>query len=940
MATYVLPQVLVFQEFNIVPAAVANPLRSHITGPHAQLLRYNETDEQAKGFLGYYDNLLPQPHAWPHRPAGGIVDATYTKVWVKDALLQYFTTFIGGGHMVTKMASYGNRIHSTNLNFAENGIYVRSNEFLDRDVQPGDVVKVRGLDNTLSPVTLWTYVKALHGDQIASSVLAAANDVNNKPTQSYSASYTKVSGPDNAIILIPDGTAYDGLASGYITETYDIIVTETSVSSDLTKGKIRIISGSGTDDILSVVPNGMNVPTPIGTRGLTVTFDSSGSGGDSISAIGDGVLPADIVVGQRWRVTVNQLFTAPSATSGGTYTGLNDTTYIVVVNRGGTYPNDPQINITTTNGIDISGPIVVPASATAVPIGTLGATIMFSGVALRTGDRFYVPVLSAAEGPIKAIELGQNLPSAIPAGNELDLTLFIRKPVLQIEKNRIGSAPLTNWDQTAEQITINDGIQAFDATWTNSGVPVALPLSSEASKQYGQVYVEYRAWLSDLCNEVFTINDVGTINDQISGALHPDNPLKWGVFKALENANGTDVKFSSVCNPADVSSWADVLGILIGRDDVYGLVPLTKNRTVQDLWAAHVDDQSVATAALWRVTWFNLMGVPLIPIVSSGSTVANHLTATTTDGDVCLCVVEQDPFFIGSSFTILRCTSDNGGFITNNVRPGDIVRTEYTGDGFGNYSYTEFVVDVVTAEDQLRLLVGPSGPLSVGAKTEIWRHLSAGEESQEIALSAGSWGDRRIRAVWPDQIESAGTIMDGTFLCCSLAALSGGVLPHQGLTHLEITGYSNVDRTTAKFNKAQLDAMALAGTWIVTQDPIVGTIFTRHAVTTALNSDINKREEMITRNVDSISYRFKDTFAPFIGVTNVTPGTVSRIRLDTNTLINVLKIESSTKLLGGQLIDGTVIDVHQHPTLKDRIVVNLSLVVPYALNNIEIHLTF
>ena len=939
MPTYVLPQVQVFQEFSVLPSAVARPLRAHVAGPHAHLIRYAQADERADGFLGFYDKLLDTDYAWPNRPTGGLVDQGYTKLWVKDALLQYFSTSIGGGDDVTKLSGYPNRVHSSVLSFKRNGTYLRSSDFLDRDVAVGDVAKVRGIDeDTGEPVTVWTYVKAVHGDLTAAVVGAATADADNKATQSLSAAVSQVAGVTTGVVVEADGASYDGLASGYITETYDLIVTQASVGGDYTTARLRVVSGSGTDDQTSVTPAAKGVDFAVGTRGLVCSITDDDLDASSEDAEEAGVPADELWPGQRFRVTVNQAFTKPTATSGGTYTGPADTTLIVEVTKGGLYADSPTVSVTTTNGIDISGPTEVTATNTFVDVGTYGVQLKWNQTALRKGDKYYVPLTAAAEGPMRQLELGSNLPAGVPAGDEVDLTLFIRKPLLQLTADRTGAAPLTNWEQGETEITVNSGITAYDPTWTDDGVPQALDLVSEASKEYGGLYVEYRAWLPDLAADVYSITDPGDLNEQISGALHPDNPLKWGVFKALENSNGVAVRYTAVAEPDEDESWADVLGLLVGRDDVYGLVPLTRRRTVLDLYAAHINDQSSAEQALWRTCWFSLAGVPEVPVVAAGSTVPNHTTATTTDGEVMLCVIEDDPGTSGTQYTILRCTSGNADFITNGVRAGDVVRTQYTGDGFGNYTYSEYVVDAVQSEDQLRLVAGPGAAVSVGAKTEVWRNLTATEEAAEVGLSAGSWGNRRVRAVWPDQIESAGTVMEGYHLCASLAALAGGVLPHQGLTNVALTGYSSAARSLRKFNRAQLDAMAVAGTWIVTQDPIVGTIYTRHAVTTGSYDDLNQREEMITRNVDSISYRFKEQFAPFIGVTNVTPGTIDKLRVEVTNLVQVLKTESQTVNLGGQLIDATLVELAQHVSLKDRVVLRLNLVVPYALNVLEVHL--
>lgn len=943
MPTYVLPQVLVFQEAQ--PIIEENSLHSHISGGHAFLVRFNEPTEQRLGFLDFYDNLLDREYLWPNLPANAIVDQSYTKVWIKDALLQYFESFMGGGDVITKMASYNNRIHSAALNFRVNGVYARSAEFIDRDVQIGDIAKIRGLDVFSNPITLFTYVKDIHGDIVPAIIDPAVSDVNNAATQSASAVATQIAGPINGVVAIPDGSGYNGLATGHINETYDIIITESSAGQDYTVARARVLSGSGTDDQLEITPAPKGTPSTIGTRGLLVTFDDDDLASSSASALVAGVPVDELIVGQRFHVVVAQAFTMPLPTSGGTYVEDEDTTYIVDVSLGGFYGAGPTISVTTTTGIDISGPTVVPAAATAIPIGTRGVTIAFSGVALRKGDRYYVTITGAKEGPMKQLEFGANLSTDIPSGSEVDLTLFILKPSLQVPENREGFAPLVNWEQSASLITLKAGVIAFDTTWTDLGIPQPLPVLAEPSKNFGELFVEYRAWRDDLCSQVFSIASnngaaalLADLNVQISGPLHPDNPLKWGVFKALENANGAQVRYTGVCNPDDLDEWVEVLSLLLGRDDVYGLVPLTRDQAVLDLFVAHVRDQSTPEQAQWRVLWTNLQGIPEIPVVSTGSTIRNHLAATTTDGLVALCVIEDDPFTTGSQFTILRCTSANADFISNGVRAGDIVRTLYTGDGFGNFTYSEFVVDEVISEDQLRLLVGPGGPVTVGSKTEIWRNLTATEEAAELALVSAAWGDHRVRSVWPDQIESFGTIMEGYHLCAALAALASGVLPHQGLTHVALAGFSDVSRTTQRFNRAQLDVMAGSGTWIVTQDVLTSAIFTRHAVTTADNSDLNKREEMIVRNVDSISFRFKDHFAPFIGITNITDGTIARIGTEVHNLTSLLQVENSTPNLGGQLIDALLLELRRSVTLRDRIVLRLAITVPVALNNLELHL--
>lgn len=924
--TYVLPQTLVYQDFNIQPTVPENPMSAHIAGGNAFLVRYAESDEKAKGYLGLYDNLVDEIFDWPNKPSASKIDSSYTKLFIENALLRYHEDSLASGSTITVLSGYNNRIKSNSVNYKTNDAADRDVALLDRDVQIGDVIRVRGVptgpDATGDPVTLWTYVKNLIANEQAAVVASATVDAANAATQSLSVTVTQTAGPENCVSATANAASYQGLPSGKINETYIITVLDSSVGGDHTTARLRVVSGSGTDDVAEVIPSAEGVATTIGTRGLTVTFNEADSSACSQSADNDAVSYDDLIAGQEFTVTVAQAFTKTTATSGGSYSLTSDTTYIVTVSKGGTFASLPEVMVSTTNGVDQSGPHVVTATGVAINIGTESVTIQFGASAgLNKGDRFYVPVTGVTEGPVRTIVLGHNLDQTYAAGDEVGIELFIRKPYIEVEANRTDSAPLTNWEQSDTEFTVKSGITAYDSTWTDSGVPVALDVYSCEELSYGKLYVEYRAWIVDLINAITGISNVSDL-DTIPGALTPDNPLKWGVYLALSNNNNRTVYFTAVADPDDVDAWTDMVEILTTRDDLYNLVPLTRNAAVLTMYQAHVNNSSSASEGLWRSAWFNLQAVPEVAVIP-----------TTTS---LLAVFEDDAETSGSQYTICRVPASNSEFEANGVVPGDIVRALYTSDGFGNYTYSEFVVEEVQSENQLRLATGPSAPQSIPAKIEVWRNLNASQEATAIGAQAGAFGNRRIKAVWPDKIDAAGTTMEGYFLCCALAALSSSVLPQQGLTNLEISGFSAVPNTK-RFNKAQLDTMAEAGVWIVAQNQ-KGQIYNRHALTTGDYSDINAREEAVVRNVDNISYRYKDYFAPYIGVTNVTSSMRDIILGGLKKLIRTLQTERTTPQLGGQLIDANIERFFISEIFKDRYVVYISLQVPYALNNIEIHL--
>ena len=942
---YVIPQVQVFQDFNVAPNVAETPLQAHISGGNAQLIRYAQSTEQAFGLVGIYDPLDDLVISWPSRPAGGVVDQSYTKLFIQNAILRYFDSGQAGVTDIASVAGKFNQIHSNSFNFATNGTYARDTSLYDRDVQVGDLIKLRW--DIAGGITQWSYVNGLLTDPVGAVIGTVISDTGNQTTSSATASVSQTRGPYNAVKAVSASAAsYDPYPTGAVNEQYTLIVTTSSTGGNLPTAQLRVISASGLDDQAILVPSARGTATPVGTRGVTVTFNLDSGGhltADSDSADVQGVSPDDLIAGMRFVVNVTGAFAAPTPQANDTaghattpYTGVADTLYIVTVTKGGKFANGGgAITVTTDTGSDVSGPTAVTVSAAVTAVGTKGVTISFTGTGLALGERYYIPATAQTNGRVSTVVLGNNIPAQVTSGTIAEVQLFIKKPVLEVDQDRIGFAPLTNFDMTDIQLTIHSGIEAYDPTWTQNGIPLPLPLESDAGQAYSQVYLQARYWLPTLANQVNGIDDVANI-DQIPGALDVDNPLKWGVFKALENSNGTMVMYTAVTDPTSLDAWVQVLSVITGRDDVYGLVPLTHDVQVQNLFAAHVDDQSSPEQDLWRVAWFSLTGIPTIPIVSAGSEITGYLAATTTDGNVALGTISADPDAIGTEYTIVIVPAANAGFITNAVQSGDVVRTFYGTDGYGNETYQEYVIDVVQSEDQLRLLSGPSIAVSHAQRIEVWRNLSTTDEAAAIGKAAGSWGDRRIRAVWPDQIGSGGTLMDGFFLCCSLAGLSAGVVPQQGLTNLAITGYDDLSRTTSKFNSAQLNTMAGSGVWIVTQSP-AGEVYSRHALTTGSYADINQREEMVTRNVDSISYQFANEFAPYIGVCNVTPSMQALLANVVGQLVSTLNV-SIKKTLGPQLIDAQIVSLQPSLLLADRYVLLLNITIPYPLNVFEIHL--
>ena len=947
---YVKPQVLVFQEFTIVPTEITEPLRAHISGPNAKLHRYSNSAEKPLCQIGAYDPNNDTCYTWPSRTAGGLVDAAYVKLHVDNALLKYYEQLIGNENTVTKSVDgrtnwiesvEGEGEDKTAIYYKANGLNnARSPAFADRDVKIGDVVYLRSVavGENCAETTLWTTVAGFASELGSSVISNAVADIGNAATTTLSTDSDQVGGVVNGVdITAVNAATYNGTIDGVVDELYTLEVIANPVPG-CNDAAIRVRSRSKLDDVASITPSAFGNETTIGTRGLKVTFTTTGVGAAA----------APFVIGQKWTVPVRQAFTAVRAIASNAassnpqvYAGDVNDTYIIECTKGGDIdgtPNYPEITVRTAKGLDYSSAKQVDVSGSTsnkfISIGTNGVMVAFAatdGTAvtkMRKGDKWYITVSPAVAGAANKLILQHDLPTDMIGTDAspvpLDIKLFIKSDI-QLPKNRLSNPPLVNYETEAEQICVKAGATVYYEEWTSNGVPQPLPVVG------GTLYTTYREWLPTLARTVEAITTIGEI-DAIPGQLDQDNPLKWGVYKALLNSNGTAVKYTAVADPTDLDSWVDVLERLVGRDDLYNVVPLTFDTQVHNLYAAYVNGESNEVKNNWKGSFVSLLSRTSKKIVGEGAPIAG--VAGTALAVPVLATIADNNNATGDQYTLLQAV--NGNFIANGVAPGDIVRYGYSVDGFGNESYYEYVVDSVRSENALVLYSGPAAPVTLAQRVEIWHNMNRTEMADDIAQRAGVLANRRICAVWPDQVGSSGSLQPGFFLAAALAGLASGVVPHQGLTNVEVTGFDDFSRSYKLFNETQLNRMAEAGVWIVTQDRN-GTPFTRHALTTDM-LDLNRREEMIRRNVDAISYLFLNRLRPYIGRTNATPVMVDYLKNRVNEIIRFLEASGYTQELGTQLISGSIRVLQLHPLLKDRIEIVLDLVVPAPLNNIELHL--
>ena len=332
---------------------------------------------------------------------------------------------------------------------------------------------------------------------------------------------------------------------------------------------------------------------------------------------------------------------------------------------------------------------------------------------------------------------------------------------------------------------------------------------------------------------------------------------------------------------------------------------------------------------MFRVVWLALSGMDIKVIASA---------ANSTDTNPILATAADNPDASGTQYTLITVPAMNGQFVTNGVQAGDTVRFQYLDDGFGNDAYQSYVVAAVVNQDELILVTGPGAAVTTPSRLEVWRTLDSATEAAEIAAAGGAWGDKRVRAVWPDTIQDGALTVPGYFACCAYAGLRSSLQPHQGMTNFALPGFSSVPRTTEKFHPADLDVMANSGVFIITQDAS-GKIFSRHALTTGDQTNIGLREEMLVTNEDDVAMKFRDLMSPYIGVVNAVPSLILQLNADANQLLSSLSNASTTPLLGGQLAAGATVTAAIDPVFRDKVNMQIVGVGPAPLNYLVIDIT-
>lgn len=235
-----------------------------------------------------------------------------------------------------------------------------------------------------------------------------------------------------------------------------------------------------------------------------------------------------------------------------------------------------------------------------------------------------------------------------------------------------------------------------------------------------------------------------------------------------------------------------------------------------------------------------------------------------------------------------------------------------------------------------------SGSSSIQSQVDaLVASISTTTSSQTVISSAnGNTGPRRVHYVFPDTFYvDPTTQVAGYYLSAALAGLRSGSVPHQSLTNTQVVGPYYLDKCVATLTSTQLDQLAGAGVWIVTQNAKGGVAYTRQQLTSDNSGNLNYSEDSVTANVDSITFGLHDAVAPFVGVYNITPAAVLKIKAAIDAELTFRLTGTYTERAGNQLVGYDIVSIKQNAAILDQVDVVIELQVPYPANFITITLS-
>lgn len=564
----------------------------------------------------------------------------------------------------------------------------------------------------------------------------------------------------------------------------------------------------------------------------------------------------------------------------------------------------------------IPGAKVVPESVQVV-LEDLLFVVGAGSIAEPVGNTLAIPMgVAAADikiGDYVAITFGTVVPAVVDSGLRVisvDVeggTLVVNRAISLGGNTGAFSCEIT---RLVDSYTLPAGSASLTVDAEDNLVSLLAITYQDYTVVSAKVYLGYKALRTDLTS----VGTVESAQDAAGalGKLTADNPLGLGVLLALANTN-TPVKFLGVTEDS-LAGYVAAKDTLELVDNVYGLVPLTQNPAILNVYKAHCEAMSQPEVGMWR-RCFVSTALMTDKVLSDGTTG----TIETKSGEGRL---------------LFRDTA--GAFLTDTVSAADQLELL---DAQGNVLFSVLVEEVI-GDDLLE--VTSVFPDSNAEALEDWTgayriktFLDKAQQAAEIRQVGRGFGSQRVCHVWPDTAIIEGEQVPGFYLGCAVAGMVSGLPSHQGLTRISVAGIEGLRNANDYFTQNQLDTIADGGTFIFLQQNTSSPPYVRHQLTTDM-ATIELRELSFCKNFDYVCILLKEVLDQFLGKYNIVPSTLALLQTAAEAVLESLRLNNLPKI-GSPVLNYKVDSVAQLEAIRDRVEMYVSVNFPYVLNTIGLH---
>ena len=892
---YIRPQLTIKQLLDTTASASLDRLNPLVVGPNYHVESYTA----APAGVGAPYLTAGTTVAFPNASATELLDLASVRVFAQGLDLSHGT---GAGTIPSLAAS--NIVQLTSTTVAAQGLQV------------GDIFVSAHSTNAGYRRT----ITGFQGANVASSYVQDAEAASNPLAVG---SNTVVATVPNANFLASVTGTFAGLVKGAMSGGYygDLLTLTCTTAGAPGTAVMSLRSASGLYSADGVVTGNSSGAYTVSGQfdGLTLVLTKQGANRDLI--LGD-------VVTFQVKAPYTLLTSSILAVTGASYTGPANTTYLIKVTAGGAM-GVATVQVSDTAGIDVVQTYATIADGASHVLGTYGLSFAFTTVSgalqngLRKGDVYAVVCTAATQSTTTFDKVVLNGPA-------LDIT------------NLSDGVALSGWTSlvsyTGEILPKNTdtGIKTWTAASTTGGVVFAsgahLGVTRTSGVVYfplvnatGQLFPSYRAIVPPASGEgLITIASTADVTNLLGDGSNITNVLAYGVNRALAGAQGKAV-YALRTGGVAASDFTAALNKVRNTDLTYAIAILSDDLATKQAAASHVDAMSLETVKNFRRAY---VGTDTL-----GKHPAMQLQANSTNFTATV---------ISYNGGNKKAQCAQGGFIAAGFGHGDEYHTNYSTDAWGVTTWETYIIDSVLSDTELALVSGPSAPVNPAAKFEIWKADTAANQVSYLQQVSAAIADRRVANVWADRgttlINGVPTTIPSYFIAAEIAGLRCALYPQQSLTNTEIATITAAPNMYLKYAATDLDAIAAAGTFVVTQDIDGGTVYIRHQLTTKTDKGSLYYEDSVGVNLDAISFQVKDLLSGYIGKRNANPQTISEINKQFTLLLDKQVLTSPSADVGPALISYSGNVVALDAILKDKINVDADLVIPLPLNNIDVTL--